>query len=134
MILACGPSPIFFLPPIISIACGLVALGCCVASARAAAMGWGIASLFFGIWFVPTAVMNLLDLEIWSLFFGGGPAMGLSAIAYSIRLRANDDRLKEGHCHQCGYDLTANVSGRCPECGTPVIVSSNLPSTPPPPS
>jgi hypothetical protein len=25
-----------------------------------------------------------------------------------------------GHCQKCGYDLTGNVSGRCPECGTPV--------------
>ena len=24
-----------------------------------------------------------------------------------------------GHCRQCGYDLTGNISGRCPECGTP---------------
>ena len=23
-------------------------------------------------------------------------------------------------CRQCGYNLTGNVSGRCPECGTPV--------------
>ena len=22
-----------------------------------------------------------------------------------------------GHCQQCGYNLTGNVSGRCPECG-----------------
>lgn len=22
-----------------------------------------------------------------------------------------------GHCHKCGYDLTGNVSGVCPECG-----------------
>ena len=22
-----------------------------------------------------------------------------------------------GHCHKCGYDLTGNTSGRCPECG-----------------
>ncbi len=22
-----------------------------------------------------------------------------------------------GHCRNCGYDLTGNVSGRCPECG-----------------
>jgi hypothetical protein len=21
-------------------------------------------------------------------------------------------------CHHCGYDLTGNVSGTCPECGT----------------
>ena len=25
-----------------------------------------------------------------------------------------------GHCQKCGYNLTGNVSGRCPECGTPV--------------
>jgi tetratricopeptide (TPR) repeat protein len=32
-----------------------------------------------------------------------------------------------GHCIQCGYSLTGNVSGRCPECGTPVhaYLSSN---------
>lgn len=22
-----------------------------------------------------------------------------------------------GHCQKCGYDLTGNISGRCPECG-----------------
>ena len=22
-----------------------------------------------------------------------------------------------GHCRRCGYDLTGNTSGRCPECG-----------------
>jgi predicted membrane protein len=26
--------------------------------------------------------------------------------------------LPAGHCHRCGYDLTGNVSGVCPECGT----------------
>jgi hypothetical protein len=25
-----------------------------------------------------------------------------------------------GRCRKCGYNLTGNVSGRCPECGTPV--------------
>ncbi|HUU97653.1 MAG TPA: hypothetical protein VM487_18105 [Phycisphaerae bacterium] len=29
-------------------------------------------------------------------------------------------RFPPGHCQKCGYDLTANVSGRCPECGEPV--------------
>jgi hypothetical protein len=28
-------------------------------------------------------------------------------------------RYPEGHCQKCGYDLTGNVSGICPECGTP---------------
>ena len=29
-------------------------------------------------------------------------------------------RIRPGHCQHCGYDLTGNVSGRCPECGKPV--------------
>jgi hypothetical protein len=27
-------------------------------------------------------------------------------------------RAEEGLCWRCGYDLTGNVSGVCPECGT----------------
>lgn len=26
-------------------------------------------------------------------------------------------RIPPGHCKKCGYDLTGNTSGRCPECG-----------------
>ena len=29
-----------------------------------------------------------------------------------------DRRQPKGHCPSCGYDLTGNVSGVCPECGT----------------
>jgi hypothetical protein len=29
-------------------------------------------------------------------------------------------RCRIGHCHTCGYDLTANTSGVCPECGSSV--------------
>jgi uncharacterized membrane-anchored protein len=25
-----------------------------------------------------------------------------------------------GHCQNCGYNLTGNVSGVCPECGKPI--------------
>ena len=31
-----------------------------------------------------------------------------------------DRRPKDGLCTACGYDLTGNVSGACPECGTAV--------------
>jgi hypothetical protein len=30
-----------------------------------------------------------------------------------------DRRPLEGHCRKCGYDLTGNVTGVCPECGKP---------------
>jgi len=29
-------------------------------------------------------------------------------------------RKRAGECERCGYCLTANVSGVCPECGTPI--------------
>jgi len=29
-------------------------------------------------------------------------------------------RMRRGQCSKCGYDLTANTSGICPECGTPI--------------
>ncbi len=28
-------------------------------------------------------------------------------------------RKRAGHCEKCGYDLTGNTSGKCPECGGP---------------
>jgi len=28
-----------------------------------------------------------------------------------------DRRIPPGHCQNCGYNLTGNVSGVCPECG-----------------
>jgi hypothetical protein len=29
-------------------------------------------------------------------------------------------RKRKNHCRQCGYNLTGNMSGICPECGTPI--------------
>lgn len=36
------------------------------------------------------------------------------------RLRTLAEEEPPGVCGGCGYDLTGNVSGRCPECGHPV--------------
>lgn len=47
-----------------------------------------------------------------------GIPMGLVAItAQRITIWRMGDRVKRGHCYGCGYDLTGNASGRCPECG-----------------
>ncbi|GMU22180.1 MAG: hypothetical protein AMXMBFR13_22680 [Phycisphaerae bacterium] len=46
---------------------------------------------------------------------GGGP-IGLHLLfAFS-----GQPGVPPGCCSQCGYDLTGNVSGVCPECGQPV--------------
>jgi hypothetical protein len=40
------------------------------------------------------------------------------------------DRSARGLCSHCGYDLTGNASGICPECGTAVDpqIASNPPA------
>jgi len=40
-------------------------------------------------------------------------------LAYSI-IRWRTVRIREGVCWRCGYDLTKNESGRCPECGVEI--------------
>ena len=48
-----------------------------------------------------------LPLTIWSI----------CALGMRVRRRT---RWREGHCPGCGYNLTGNVSGACPECGAAV--------------
>ena len=46
-------------------------------------------------------------------------SMLLPVIWVALRIRRSLRRENQpGHCQQCGYDLTGNVSGICPECGT----------------
>ena len=45
----------------------------------------------------------------------------LAAVAFVYFVRRYHERQPDiGHCRVCDYNLTGNVSGRCPECGTPV--------------
>ena len=39
------------------------------------------------------------------------------AIPTAILFYRDRRRIPPGHCEKCGYDLTGNVSGKCPECG-----------------
>ncbi len=55
--------------------------------------------------------------------FGGGPAIAIPAALLLLVLiiawqdRRTRKRAARGLCTRCGYDLTGNVSGTCPECG-----------------
>lgn len=53
-------------------------------------------------------------------FIFGVVASGFSLLVRRITIRCMGPRLKPGHCYGCGYDLTGNVSGICPECGEPI--------------
>jgi hypothetical protein len=59
-----------------------------------------------------------LVLPCWVLF-------GVSATPAVILLWRHRRRCLPGFCRKCGYNLTGNVSGRCPECGTEVGVPVN---------
>ncbi|MBP7746729.1 MAG: hypothetical protein KA383_11420 [Phycisphaerae bacterium] len=48
------------------------------------------------------------DVPLWLLL------LFFAAAAWALKPK----RIVPGHCTGCGYDLTGNVSGRCPECGT----------------
>ena len=48
--------------------------------------------------------------------------LGTCVTAYvrDRRRRIAEERRYSGQCASCGYDLTGNVSGICPECGEEV--------------
>jgi hypothetical protein len=61
------------------------------------------------------------ELHFWPRF-GGIPLwipFVIIAVPTGLAWRAARRRIRPGCCRECGYDLTGNVSGVCPECATP---------------
>jgi len=51
-------------------------------------------------------------------------------IYFALRVGAVEDG--DPRCRSCGYNLTGNVSGRCPECGQPIAAEpSDIPERKP---
>ena len=63
---------------------------------------------------------TLADLALYKLLAGVAAAIGAviipTVVAAFFKLRRRD---LSGHC-PCGYNLTGNTSGVCPECGVEV--------------
>ncbi len=64
---------------------------------------------------------NLVGYELGHLGLLCGAALWFTGTVtvISLRLLLRRRRPLEGHCDHCGYNLTGNTSGRCPECGRP---------------
>ena len=60
----------------------------------------------------PIRVPSAIWIPLWMPFL----ALGVPSFIVWRRTR----RPRAGHCVNCGYDLTGNTSGVCPECGTEV--------------
>jgi hypothetical protein len=82
------------------------------------------------VFFVALVVTPTL-LELVGHAFGAKPPAWLISVSFPVvgavfgvvetllgrREAARQRRLIYPHCVQCGYDLTGNESGTCPECG-----------------
>ena len=63
-----------------------------------------------------------LALPFWFLFALLSPYPAFAFVRWLRRYR----RGKRGRCLECGYSLTGNVSGICPECGSAVTLPANV--------
>jgi hypothetical protein len=66
--------------------------------------------LLVTIW--PSASRSAFTLPLWLVF--------VPLIIPTALLWWGYRRFPAGHCQNCGYNLTGNVSGVCTECGTPI--------------
>lgn len=62
----------------------------------------------------------------WSLLLPFWPVI-LLAVWPTCRWWQQYYRRRHGFCRHCGYNLTGNVSGRCPECGKNIFVHTPSP-------
>ena len=67
-----------------------------------------------------TEVAHAVALPHWVLFLVTGVPPTVRGAKWTRRALRRLRQRPTGHCVRCGYDLTANVSGVCPECGTAV--------------
>jgi len=60
-------------------------------------------------------------IRLWLLAVITGPFAALGVMHVVIGPVRRIRRRRRGLCVKCGYDLTGNSSGVCPECATPVV-------------
>jgi hypothetical protein len=64
----------------------------------------------------PVEARNV-DVPYWFL----SAAFALAPLIWLTTFHRRRRRMREGCCRHCGYDLTGNASGVCPECGQALL-------------
>ena len=72
----------------------------------------------FAAWIGPALFIQILDWRL-GLFSLTRAVLPVATTAVWLRLFPVK---RPGFCRECDYDLTGNVSGVCPECGTKIEV------------
>ena len=75
--------------------------------------------LFRGVAALPSLAVSVITAAVYATGFAF-LALLWSAFRMNSDSIRRERRLRLMNCGQCGYDLTGNVSGTCPECGTVV--------------
>ncbi len=68
----------------------------------------------------PTTVAGTVYARIWTVVIPLWIPFLIAAVPTAFLFYRDRRRPGPGHCQSCGYDLTGNVSGVCPECGEKV--------------
>ena len=102
--------------PYAPLACGLVSI---VASLSVASFCLLIGYVELGE--VPEPPMVPLCIAVGSLPF----TLAVGLLFVGVHRDGDPNR-----CRECGYDLTGNVSGVCPECGTRIELPQRPPGKP----
>ena len=67
----------------------------------------------------------------WSLLVAAAAIPAAWLLRLALRWLKRRRAAKAGRCRVCNYSLTGNISGICPECGTPASFRITSPSAPP---
>jgi hypothetical protein len=85
--------------------------------------GWVIGGTLLNAAFDAGVIAGLFEAWPWVAAI----AAGLAALIVPLHVIGRRAALRARYaaaCPRCGYDLTGNLSGSCPECGAPVLAAA----------
>lgn len=94
-----------------------------IAGSLLALCGVGAPAGYARLWFVDDGRSLPLVILVFHLWHVG---LAMTAMAGVLSL-CSSFRATPGLCRECGYDLTLNVSGICPECGQCLPIQQLVP-------